>query len=535
MNNSCFDSRIGFGRNASQFACMFIASVLLTSAGDLFAAQTASTTDVSEKMDPGIAAALRGKSSKPVRVLIEPQSAASKTLLEPMNHLPREARLRKSYDTLAATARQSQAPIVRWLRQQGIAFRAFTVVNAISAELTSTQLRALAARADVRYLADDPVVRNQLPGAGASGDAAPKDACNNLPGVTWGIERVNADDVWALGARGQGIVVAGQDTGYDFDHPSLIAQYRGNGAPPDHNYSWHDAIHAFIEGGNACGLNLVSPCDDSSHGTHTMGTMVGENDATGFTVGVAPDAKWIGCRNMEEGFGTPSTYLECFDWFLAPTDLAGNNADPSKAPHVINNSWGCPTSEGCSSANWSQMDTAVNNLTAAGILVVASAGNSGSSCGSINTPAAMYANALTVAWTSNTPGNSLNTSSSRGPVTADGSNRMKPDISAPGSSVCSTVPGTGFSSGFSGTSMAGPHVAGVAALLMSAFPALKNDPPAVRDVMLQSALPLPQAGSCGGFSGADRPNPFTGWGLVDALAAYQRAQAAMNLFGDGFE
>jgi subtilisin family serine protease len=112
---------------------------------------------------------------------------------------------------------------------------------------------------------------------------------------------------------------------------------------------------------------------------------------------------------------------------------------------------------------------------------------------------------------------------------------MKPDISAPGSSVCSTVPGTGYSSAFSGTSMAGPHVAGVAALLMSAFPQQKNDPPAVRDILQQSASPLPIAGSCGGFPGTDRPNPFTGWGLVDALAAYQRAQATSILFENGFE
>jgi serine protease AprX len=393
-------------------------------------------------------------------------------------------------------------------------------------------LTALAARADVRYLADDPVVHNKL----AIGSAA-KDACTAVAGFTWGIDRVNANDVWALGARGQGVVVAGQDTGYDFDHPALIAQYRGNGATVEHAYNWHDSIHALIGSGtNSCGLDATAPCDDNQHGTHTMGTMVGEDDATGFTVGVAPDAKWIGCRNMERGNGTPSTYLECFDWFLAPTDLAGNNPDPSKAPHVINNSWGCPTSEGCTSANWSAMDTAVNNLTAAGVLVVASAGNSGSAgCGSINTPAAMYANALTVAWTTNTPGNTLSGSSSRGPVTADGSNRIKPDIAAPGSSVCSTVPGTGYSSSFSGTSMAGPHVAGVAALLMSAFPVLKNDPPAVRNILQQTALPLPVASTCGGFAGTLRPNPFTGWGLVDALAAYQLAATQQMLFQDGFE
>jgi serine protease AprX len=530
MNSSCSETKLRLAQKAPAFACMFIASAMLASAGDLLAADPASLSPAASKMDPAIAKAVRAKSTQPLRVLIEPTVIAVKDLPERPSTMPREQRLRATYDALSSTARTSQAPIVRWLRKQGVSFRTFTVVNVIAAELTPAQLGRLAARDDVRYLADDPQVRNALPGSAA------KDACNLSAGVPYGVDRVNANDVWALGARGQGVVVAGQDTGYDFDHPSLIAQYRGNGPTVVHDYNWHDAIHALIAGGsNSCGINLAAPCDDNSHGTHTMGTMVGEDDGTGFTVGVAPDAKWIGCRNMEEGDGTPSTYLECFDWFLAPTDLAGNNPDPSKAPHAINNSWGCPTSEGCTSANWAAMDTAVNNLTAAGILVVASAGNSGSSCGSINTPAAMYPNALTVAWTNSGPDNSLNTGSSRGPVTVDGSNRAKPDISAPGSSICSTVPGTGFSSGFSGTSMAGPHVAGVAALLMSAFPELKNDPPAVREFLQQSATPLPQTGTCGGTPGSARPNPFTGWGLVNALAAYQMAQANLILFDDSFE
>jgi len=529
MNSSCFEPH-GLAGMSRPFASMFVASVMLASAGPLCAA--AASDGVVGKFDPGVAAAWRAKSGKPLRVLIEPVAEAAKA----DEALPqdRPSRLRAQYARLASTARLSQAPIVRWLARRGIAYRSFTVVNAIAAELTPAQAYALARRSDVRYLADDPVVRQQLPGPGT---ASTKDACTATAGVTWGIDRVHADDVWALGFRGQGVVVAGQDTGYDFDHPALIAQYRGNGPTIVHDHHWHDAIHALIgAGANSCGVNLAAPCDDGSHGTHTMGTMVGENDATGFTVGVAPDAKWIGCRNMEEGDGTPSTYLECFDWFLAPTDLAGANANPALAPHVINNSWGCPTSEGCTSANWAQMNTAIDNLTTAGILVVASAGNSGPGCGSINTPAAMFANALTVAWTNNSLDNALNGGSSRGPVSADGSNRMKPDIAAPGSSVCSTVPGTGYSSGFSGTSMAGPHVAGVAALLMSAFPALKNDPPAVREILLQSASPLPQAGTCGGTAGNERPNPMTGWGLVDAMAAFQRANLqSTGLFENGFE
>lgn len=529
MNNSCFDSSAMGSVRGLGLGCILIGSAILASAGAVMSAEN--LPGPSSKMDAAIAAATRVKSSKPLRVLIEPVVSTNKELPAQAGKLPRAQRLRMTYEALATTARGSQAPIVSWLRSQGVAYRAFTVVNAVAAELTPAQLVKLAALPQVRYLAADPVVHNAL-----AATAVAKDACNNSPGLTWGVERVNADDVWALGARGQGVVVAGQDTGYDFDHPSLIAQYRGNGQPVQHDYNWHDAIRTLIGGGsNPCGLNSPVPCDDNSHGTHTMGTMLGRNDATGFTVGVAPDARWIGCRNMEAGDGTPSTYLECFDWFLAPTDVAGNNPDPSKAPHVINNSWGCPVSEGCTSANWSQMDTSVNNLTAAGILVVASAGNSGNSCGAINSPAAMYANALTVAWTTSSVTNNLSGSSSVGPVTADGSNRMKPDISAPGSSVCSTIPTSPWFGTKSGTSMSGPHVAGVAALLMSAFPELRNDPPAVRDILQQSATPLPVSGTCGGVPGASRPNPFTGWGLVDALAAYQRAQANLTLFDDGFE
>ena len=534
MNSSCFEVAGAHHAVSRPFACMFIASVMLISAGIVTAAEPGQgATDARAGMDKGITAALLAKSGKPVRVLIEPRnSGAPLPISKSLSSMSRDARLRASHDALSKVARQSQAPIIAWLRAQGIAYRSFTVVNAIAAELTPTQVEALASRDDVRYLADDPIVHNKL-----AVRSSAKDACTGNNAITYGIDRVNANDVWALGFRGQGVVVAGQDTGYDFDHPALIAQYRGNdGTTVSHAYNWHDSIHALINGGsNTCGLNSAVPCDDSQHGTHTMGTMVGRDEAADRTVGVAPAAKWIGCRNMEAGDGTPSTYLECFDWFLAPTDLSNQNPDPTKAPHVINNSWGCPTEEGCTSENWAQMDTAVNNLTAAGILVVASAGNSGGAgCGSINTPAAMYENALTVAWTTTAANNALSGSSSRGVVTADGSNRIKPDISAPGSSVCSTVPGTGYSSSFSGTSMAGPHVAGVAALLMSAFPELKNDPPRVRDILLQSASPLPQAGSCGGVAGSARPNPFTGWGLVDALAAYQLAESMLP-FANSYE
>src|SRR5206468_10728214 len=126
--------------------------------------------------------------------------------------------------------------------------------------------------------------------------------------------------------NGRGVVIAGEDTGYQWNHPALKIQYRGwNGTTADHDHNWHDAIHDSV--GNPCGNNAQAPCDDVGHGTHTIGTMVGD-DGAGDQIGVAPGARWIGCRNMDQGNGTPARYIECMQWMLAPTDLAGGNADP---------------------------------------------------------------------------------------------------------------------------------------------------------------------------------------------------------------
>jgi serine protease AprX len=126
-----------------------------------------------------------------------------------------------------------------------------------------------------------------------------------------------------MGGRlsGQGVVVGGQDTGYQWDHPAIKSQYRGwDGVEADHAYSWHDAIHEDLGSLdlNHCGFDSPVPCDDHGHGTHTMGTIVGGADNVGTQIGVAPGARWIGCRNMENGWGTPATYSECYEWFMAP-------------------------------------------------------------------------------------------------------------------------------------------------------------------------------------------------------------------------
>jgi subtilisin family serine protease len=331
-------------------------------------------------------------------------------------------------------------------------------------------------------------------------------------GIEWNISQVNAPAVWALGYTGQGAIVAGADTGYDWDHPALVGHYRGwDGTNANHNYNWHDAIHS---GSSGCGVNSPAPCDGHWHGTHTMGTMVGDDGAAN-RIGMAPGARWIGTRNMNDsGAGTPATYSECFEWFIAPTDLNGQNPDPARAPDVINNSWGCPASEGCTSPD--VLRTVVENTRAAGIVVVASAGNDGSGCSTINVPPSIYEAAFTVGATDGS--DAAASFSSRGPVTVDGSGRRKPDVSAPGVSVRSSTPGTGYALS-SGTSMAGPHVAGLVALVLSAHPGLKGQVDRIETLLEKTCRPRTTTQNCGTIPGTNVPNNTYGWGRIDALAA----------------
>lgn len=419
------------------------------------------------------------------------------------------------FEKLREIAERTQKPVTTELGARGVVYRPYWIANVIWVRGDMDAIQAMAQRADVAHLYANPKVQLREPEVEISDAVVKKD------GIEWNLQMVNADDVWAAGYTGQGVVIGGQDTGYDWDHPALINQYRGwDGSTADHNYDWHDAIHS---GGGSCGPDSPEPCDDGTHGTHTMGIMVGD-DGEGNQIGMAPGAKWIACRNMDQGVGSPATYIECYQWFLAPTDMNDQSPRPDLAPDVINNSWACPVSEGCTEPD--VLLTVVNNVRAAGIMTVHSAGNEGASgCGSINTPAAIYDSSFTVGNT--TSNDVINNSSSRGPVSVDGSGRLKPDISAPGTNIWSSIPGENY--GWkTGTSMASPHVAGMAALLISAQPNLAGRVDEIEELIQQTADPLQTFETCGGTAG-QIPNNVYGWGRIDSFEAMQNLSHTFNI------
>ncbi|MDC8011939.1 S8 family serine peptidase [Tahibacter soli] len=460
------------------------------------------------KLDPALdqAVAARGR-AVPVGAMIEMNHRADALLLD--RGADPVVRRRAWITMLTAHAKHSQADLVDQLKAEGAQFQSFWINNTLWVRARPDVLRRVSQRSDVNYVyANTPLVE-RLPQP--ERDAGP--VTEAVLAIEWGVNKIRAPQVWAAGFRGAGVVVAGQDTGVRWDHAALKAKYRGwNGTTANHNYNWHDSVHS---GGIAsCPANSTVPCDDHNHGTHTVGTIVGAAGSN--QIGVAPDAKWIACRNMNSGAGTPATYTECMQWFLAPTNLAGGSPDPSKAPDIINNSWGCPTSEGCTPK--SILQSAVNALVDGGIFFVVSAGNDGSGCGSLVDPPAIYAKSFTIGSTTST--DAMSSFSSRGPVSGAAFN--KPDAVAPGSNVRSALKNGSYGS-MSGTSMAGPHVAGAAALLISAYPALRGQPEQIADLLRASAVHISSTQVCGGIPATSFPNPVQGDGRIDVYAAYQQA------------
>lgn len=404
----------------------------------------------------------------------------------------REARGQYAFNTLRAVAAQSQAGLKAALDRHGVRYESRYIANAMVVTGDLPLLNQIAVRPEVAFIG----MNNAVP---APAPVEMEDAISGITAIAWNILQVNADDVWnEFGVTGEGIVVSNIDTGVQYTHPALVNQYRGNlGAGSfDHNYNWWDPY----------GDQPLAPYDYHSHGSHTIGTMVGSDGVE--EIGMAPDGQWIACNGFKQGgFGYDAELLECAEFILAPWDLTGANPNPDLRPDIVNNSWG-----GGPSADW-WYNQAIYAWRAAGIFPVFSAGNAGPNCSTAGYPGA-NANVMAVGATNSVDG--IAGFSSRGPAQVSGI--TKPQVSAPGVSVYSAY-NNGAYGLMSGTSMAAPHVGGEAALLWSAVPELRGDVQLTYWIIEQNTLQIPD-GQCGDPT---PPNNVYGWGRIDAYDAVSMA------------
>ncbi len=353
--------------------------------------------------------------------------------------------------------------------------QSYFVDNVILADVTASGLDALKQTPGVTaVLANEPV--SLPPQTQATGAAE------------WNIQKIQADRVWnERNITGDGVVVATIDSGVQWDHPALKQRYRGwNGSAADHNYHWYDPT----------GISPTIPLDNTGHGTHTTGTIVGFDGST--HIGVAPGASWIAVKGCETSLCDQSDLLAAGQWLLAPTRLDGTAPDPSKAPDIISNSW---SGQGCQP--WYQ--GVINNWRNAGIVSVFAAGNSGPNSGSIGSPGDLP---MTLGVGAVSASDVIADFSGRGPMCSSFGNDLKPDLVAPGVGIYSSIPTDGYMA-LNGTSMATPHVAGVAALLLQARPDLSVYQ--VEQILRQSATDV----------GTSGPDTTYGAGIVNAYRALE--------------
>jgi subtilisin family serine protease len=405
-----------------------------------------------------------------------------------------------AYEMLVQQANETQAGLRNTLDSFGVEYTPYYLVNAMEVQGGTLTRLFLSTRPEVDRVIPSPRLR-PVPERQAS-VSTPGGFQSPPTGVQWNVTMIGADRVWEdFGARGEGIVIGQSDSGADVNHPELKETYRGNASGDD--YNWFDPWNG-----------EPSPYDDGGHGTHTLGTIVGQNG-----IGIAPGATWVACANLDRNLANPALYLDCMQFMLAPFPQNGDplrDGDPARAADVLNNSWGCPELEGCDA---NALLDAANHLRDAGIFVVASTGNDGPSCSTVNAPLSLYDSVFSVG-AIDASGN-MAFFSSRGPVTADGSGRMKPDITAPGVDILSSLPGGIYGSN-SGTSMAGPHVAGAVALLWSADPTLVGDIDRTEQLLIQAADPYTGSTDIGCFTG-DVPNAAYGYGVLDVYEAVKEA------------
>jgi bacillopeptidase F len=411
--------------------------------------------------------------------------------------------------SLRATALETQVNVKDFLKAAKKAgkvkdYQSFYIVNAMAVTGTKEAMEKLASFPEVEKLLPNETRQLHKPTTKENPNTKLANTKADTQNIEWNIDKIGAPAVWEMGVDGSGTVVASIDTGVQWDHPALKEKYRGydpmNPDQPNHELNWFDAT-----------ADQPVPYDDHGHGTHVTGTMVGSEPDGSNQIGVAPGAKWIGVKAFTPEGGSDVDLLAAGEWILAPKDTEGN-PHPEMAPDVVNNSWG----GGPGLDEWYR--PMVQNWRAAEIFPEFSAGNTDSfnpgGPESIATPANYPESFATGATDIN---NQLGTFSLQGPSPYD---EVKPDISAPGVNIRSSVPGSTYEGGWNGTSMAGPHVAAVVALLKQADASLTVDE--IEDILISTAVPATDA------TFPKSPNNGYGYGIVNA---YDAVTAVTNGLG----
>ena len=469
--------------------------------------------DALKKITPEIQRELENEEYVEVLVKLNQQVDTEKVSREAVNAVSAttEARQRKEFvrsrvvEALRKNAENQQKGLLKYLeaeksRGRVQELRSYYIVNMVFVKALPEVIHHISRRPETKVILPNEKIALTLP----QGEEFEADS---HPTIQWNVERVGAPQVWeTFNSTGSGVVVGMIDTGIHWQHEALKEKWRGfnpdDPMNPDPEFNWYDPVY---------GRDMPADLSITPHGTHVMGTVLGSTPD--FFVGTAPGAQWIAANAFREEDGKVIAYssdlLSAGEYMLAPYDADGI-PHPDQAPDIINNSWG-------GKAKYDEwFRPMVQSWRAAQILPVFAAGNDGPGTGTISNPSNYPENIAVAAVNSS---NSIAFFSSRGPGPYP--DIIKPDISAPGVNILSSVPG-GYES-WQGTSMAAPHIAGVAALMLSDNPSLTVSD--IEQTLKDTAQPLIDG------TYTDSPNHAYGYGLVNAYEAVSASRETTAICG----